>query len=50
MLLNFLAAVREKTRAEQNFIKEEEREVASFDKIPESDRLEDLEIRTLLNE
>ena len=48
--MDFLAAVREKTRVEQEAVNDEEKEVASFEKIPESDRQEDLEIGTLLNE
>ena len=46
-LMDFLKAFREKTQVEGD---EEEKELVSFETIPDSDRLADLEISTLLNE
>ena len=46
-VMDFLKAFREKTQVEGD---EEEKELVSFETIPDSDRLADLEISTLLNE
>ena len=50
MALDFLAAVRENARVAHENAENYEKEVESFDLIPETDRREDLEISTLLNE